>query len=277
MHPVCYPETVTYNGTEIRFYRETRLNDYILMANGLDISQITDRIKTIGIKVSGVQRDAYQIEYDNAPFSNASRLTRISRFGRNATIAANGTISGGVRKIVQAMTYENLKTDVTYKDGIFPPIPLPGVPTAGWLKSPDIGGDLDFDGKDELYGTSEYVVRRRVSDYWDTTYYRYLSVTSFKNDGTVVTKQLDLGQLTNPDDPDKEEVRSYAGRFVEARPVKDFGTVQFFKKDDDPPVVTANAVKPTTSFDLQVESCDPTAPVGYAWCAVDSRLTRAKT
>ncbi|MER8786238.1 hypothetical protein NKH60_34845, partial [Mesorhizobium sp. M1006] len=92
--PVCYPDAVSYNGTIVKFYLETR-PDLILMGNGRDISETSQRIKAIGVTVGGSLRSAYKLTYDQAPFSSASRLTAVSRYGTDAAIAADGTITGG--------------------------------------------------------------------------------------------------------------------------------------------------------------------------------------
>ncbi|MER8734742.1 hypothetical protein NKH28_34225, partial [Mesorhizobium sp. M1227] len=89
--PVCYPDTISYNGTVVKFYLETR-PDLILMGNGRDISETSQRVKAIGVTVSGALRSAYKLTYDQAPFSNASRLTAVTRYGTDAAIAADGTI-----------------------------------------------------------------------------------------------------------------------------------------------------------------------------------------
>jgi RHS repeat-associated protein len=181
--PVCYPETVSYNGTEIRFHREVR-PDYILMANGHDISQTTQRIKTISIKVGGVLKDAYQLSYNQAPMSNTSRLARVDRYGRNATVAADGTISGGTQKLVQMMNYQ----DVAANYGATSAIPPATSNPSGSLDSPANPrqiGDLDADGRDELYGVSEarlHHPRRGDNDSW-TEYRTFVSSITFDTNG----------------------------------------------------------------------------------------------
>ncbi|WP_432288793.1 RHS repeat-associated core domain-containing protein (plasmid) [Aminobacter sp. BA135] len=153
--PVCYPETVSYNGTEIRFHREVR-PDYILMANGHDISQTTQRIRTISIKVGGVLKDAYQLSYNQAPMSNTSRLARVDRYGRNATVAPDGTISGGTQKLVQQMNYQDVETSYSDLPSGLLPFTVgtpPHVVGTIWTKGElDSQQDLNFDGKDELLG-----------------------------------------------------------------------------------------------------------------------------
>ncbi|MER8887804.1 SpvB/TcaC N-terminal domain-containing protein, partial [Mesorhizobium sp. M0816] len=81
--PVCYPDTISYNGSVVKFYLETR-PDLILMGNGRDISETSQRIKAIGVTVSGALRSAYKLTYDQAPLSNASRLTAVTRYGTDA-------------------------------------------------------------------------------------------------------------------------------------------------------------------------------------------------
>ncbi|TPM12569.1 toxin TcdB middle/N-terminal domain-containing protein, partial [Mesorhizobium sp. B2-3-5] len=143
--PVCYPASVTYNGTSVTFYYETR-PDMILMGNGRDISETSQRIKTIGITVSGAVRGAYKLTYDQAPFSNTSRLTQVTRYGIDATIAADGTITGGTAKIIAQMTYQNT-------DGIYGTVSVSFPPGGGEFSSRSVG-DLDFDGRDEIFGES---------------------------------------------------------------------------------------------------------------------------
>lgn len=141
--PVCYPDSVSYNGTIVKFYYETR-PDMILMGNGRDISETSQRIKTIGVTVNGAARSAYKLTYDQAPFSNASRLTQVTRYGTDATIATDGTISVGTSKVIGQMTYQN--TDGVY--GTVAASLLGGFGTP----SPRTVGDLDADGRDEIFG-----------------------------------------------------------------------------------------------------------------------------
>jgi len=148
--PVCYPDAVSYNGTVINFYYETR-PDPIWMGNGRDISETDRRIKTISIKVGGAQRGAYKITYDQAPFSGTSRLTQVTRYGTDATVSADGTIGGGTSKVVAQMAYQNAdgaySTINTPLFGLIPPF-TPGYPTS----FPNQAGDLNFDGRDEVFG-----------------------------------------------------------------------------------------------------------------------------
>ncbi|MCO5160515.1 MAG: AHH domain-containing protein [Mesorhizobium sp.] len=104
--PTCYPNTITYNGSTIRFYREAR-PDYLLVANGRTLSTIATRVRTIAVLTGGVLRAAYGLEYDQAPVSGASRLVKIRQFGRDAAVNASGVISGGTERPQTVMAYGN--------------------------------------------------------------------------------------------------------------------------------------------------------------------------
>ncbi|MER9470363.1 hypothetical protein NKI82_31685, partial [Mesorhizobium sp. M0482] len=136
-NPVCYPDTISYNGTVVKFYLETR-PDLILMGNGRDMSETSQRIKAISVKVGTALRSAYKLTYDQAPFSGASRLTAVTRYGTDATIAADGTITGGTAKPLGQMSYQDATLDYVEK---------------GALNSSGLIGvvpDQNVDGKDDL-------------------------------------------------------------------------------------------------------------------------------
>jgi YD repeat-containing protein len=154
---VCYPNTVIYNGTKITFHREAR-PDAILMANGYDISSVGQRIATISVRVGSVLRSAYELTYDQAPFSNASRLRRVDVHGSNAQVASDGTItpaaSGPGKRRIGAFTYQNAANSYLLKTN--PNITPPGglVAGANWSGRPEAVDDLNLDGRDELHGTT---------------------------------------------------------------------------------------------------------------------------
>lgn len=102
--PTCYPNTITYNGSTIRFYREAR-PDHLLVANGRSLSTITTRVRAVGVFTGGVLRAVYGLEYDQAQVSGASRLTKIRQFGSDATVSGSGVISGGTERPQTVFTY----------------------------------------------------------------------------------------------------------------------------------------------------------------------------
>ncbi len=91
--PVCYPSSISYNGTTVTFYAETR-PDKISYATGKSIATIHRRIKTIRVLTSGQMHSAYKISYQQSANSNASQINRITRYGNNAVISS-GNITRG--------------------------------------------------------------------------------------------------------------------------------------------------------------------------------------
>ncbi|MER9684195.1 VCBS repeat-containing protein, partial [Mesorhizobium sp. M0184] len=170
--PVCYPDTISYNGTVVKFYLEAR-PDLILMGNGRDISETSQRIKAIGVTVSGALRSAYKLTYDQAPFSNASRLTAVSRYGTDAAVAADGTITGGTAKPLGQMTYQNTDGVYTIVDSALSTVLVPGAPKET--------GDLDFDGRDEVFGDLVTQVQNPIP-----TFSRKKYVYRFDSNGALI-------------------------------------------------------------------------------------------
>lgn len=140
--PVCYPAAVTYNLTTVTFHRETR-PDFILMANGHTISQTKERIKTIAVTVNGNMRTAYALEYDQAPLSNASRLTKIRQYGTDAVVDVAGAVTAGSERPQTLMGYQDFEDAFATK--AFPA----GFDPQGGSTSIFNINDLNNDGQDE--------------------------------------------------------------------------------------------------------------------------------
>lgn len=210
--PVCYPDAVSYNGTVIKFYLETR-PDLILMGNGRDVSETSQRIKAISVTVGTALRSAYKLTYDQAPFSNASRLTAVTRYGTDATIAADGTITGGTAKPLGLMTYQDA-------DGVYGSMAsLSITPGLDSVARPRDVGDLDADGTDEIFG--DYIQRVTIgspqnsSDGLRRTKYIY----KFNSNGTQAgTVSLLLGTTLGSN----TEFFSVPGRFAATKDTMDF-------------------------------------------------------
>ncbi|WP_189464913.1 SpvB/TcaC N-terminal domain-containing protein, partial [Mesorhizobium sp. M2D.F.Ca.ET.223.01.1.1] len=177
--PTCYPASITYNGASITFYYETR-PDMILMGNGRDISETSQRIKMIGVLVGASMRAAYKLTYDQAPFSNTSRLTQVTRYGTDATIAADGTITGGTSKIIAQMTYQNT-------DGVYGTVS--GAPASGTF--PTVQGlrvdDFNFDGRDEVSGDKIETVTTGGNQNQTTSVKRTKYIYGFNSNGALTS------------------------------------------------------------------------------------------
>ncbi|MEX3012104.1 SpvB/TcaC N-terminal domain-containing protein, partial [Hoeflea sp. TYP-13] len=138
--PACYPQTITYNGTEVRFYLEDR-PDMIIMANGQTLTRYEKRIRSITTTVSGSMRSAVALTYDEDAYSGASRLTTITRYGTDAVVAADGVITAGSARPPVSMTYYDVNTARTTANK-----PINGIAAFSNL----LATDLDHDGFDEV-------------------------------------------------------------------------------------------------------------------------------
>ncbi|MFS8146340.1 RHS repeat-associated core domain-containing protein [Rhizobium sp. BR 249] len=153
--PLCYPAKIEYgNHSQIAFAYERR-PDYLPMANGSGISWTTYRLKSVTYKVTaeaGIS-GGYVLSYDQAPFSNASRLVRVDRYGRDAVVNAAGNITGGTHKVLRSMAYDNINYSYTRLNNQFPAATPGDVDKQlSYFLSRQIG-DLNFDGRDEFYGS----------------------------------------------------------------------------------------------------------------------------
>ena len=90
----CYPNTVSYNGTVVTLYREAR-PDPVTFANGSALGATSYRVKTIDVVVSGSRARAYKLTYSTSGSTARSLLASVQQFGRDATLDATGTVTGG--------------------------------------------------------------------------------------------------------------------------------------------------------------------------------------
>ncbi|MDO6965232.1 toxin TcdB middle/N-terminal domain-containing protein [Rhizobium alvei] len=176
--PVCYPSTVTYNNTTVRFILEDR-PDFLTMANGHTISTITKRIKTIKVSTSGITVGAWRLFYEAAPESGLTRLAKIRRHGIGATVVSGsddtaGNVTGGNPKPDTEFTYadyqgfEQTPTDLNNLKG-----PIHDLYTL------DLNGD----------GITEILEEDRTSDFDDTALNCEYNLFHSLNANSVLSKQ----------------------------------------------------------------------------------------
>ena len=204
--PTCYPDTVAYNGTTAKFYREAR-PDILLVANGKTLSRIDQRIRTIGISTGGSLRGAYALEYDAAPVSQASRLIKIRQFGKDSIVNASGVISGGTERPQTVMAYADRvsSTGGGLGDG--------GGLTPYYVGS--TGNGITFSAEDlDSNGTMELL---QLKDDEGGT-----RLLSFDRLGTIVHNQV-LGTIGLPVSPSMGLGNwAFVGRYTDAKPEKDW-------------------------------------------------------
>ncbi|MER8887806.1 VCBS repeat-containing protein, partial [Mesorhizobium sp. M0816] len=165
---------------------------------------------------SGALRSAYKLTYDQAPLSNASRLTAVTRYGTDAAIAADGTISGGTAKPLGQMTYQNT-------DGLYTSV------NSALAGAPNETGDLDFDGRDEIFGDGINKSQNSgghdgsPTNVWTRTKHIY----KFNSDGTPIgTISLQLDSISKPVDGIDYTPKYFSrpGRFLSTKNTMDFAT-----------------------------------------------------
>ncbi|WP_322418008.1 RHS repeat-associated core domain-containing protein [Mesorhizobium huakuii] len=260
-NPVCYPQSISYNGTVIGFQLEAR-PDMILMGNGRDISETNLRVKSITIWVSNVVRGAYKLTYDQAPFSNTSRLTQVTRYGTDATFASDGTITGGTAKVLGQMAYQNT-------DGAYATVSA-SFPSGGTLSSRSVG-DLDFDGRDEIYGESSATSTRHsggssgettTTETTTETVYKFASSGGLAGTASATVESHDVVL------PDDHKSFVVSGRFLANKNTTDFAaqttySEPFGQNGGTRPVIGGSIITSDPQLALTKVGCGLTAPAGY--------------
>jgi RHS repeat-associated protein len=90
----CYPESVQYNGTVVRLYREPR-PDVLTWAHGEGMGQTRYRLKTVDVTVSGSRLRAYALRYTTSGSTWRSLLVSVQQYGSDAVLDGSGTVVGG--------------------------------------------------------------------------------------------------------------------------------------------------------------------------------------
>ncbi|HSP78408.1 MAG TPA: toxin TcdB middle/N-terminal domain-containing protein [Myxococcaceae bacterium] len=103
----CYPNQVSYNGTVVKLYRESR-PDPVTFANGSStLGKSRYRLKTVDVTTSGSRVRAYKLSYATSGPTGRSVLTRVQQFGRDATLDATGTVTGGSALPPSTFSYDS--------------------------------------------------------------------------------------------------------------------------------------------------------------------------
>jgi RHS repeat-associated protein len=104
----CYPDTVSYNGTVVRFYREPR-PDPATFANGSStLGSIRYRIKSVDVTTGGSRVRAYRLTYSLSGATQRSVLASVQQFGADAALDATGTVLGGSALPPVSFSYDSV-------------------------------------------------------------------------------------------------------------------------------------------------------------------------
>ncbi len=205
-----YPLWVSYNGTMVTFYRETRTDIISFATGGNTLGLTVDRLKTIDVCVKTPATEgpcrtdgtpdpararAYRLAYDPpSPNTGRSLLASVQMFGKDATLDASGTVTGGTASPVTRFAYDDrpsrdydqvprTSSGVGYTSGtdnclyvtLQPPIGT--IPCrAGYF----VSGDINGDGKPDLV------------HFIDENVFTWLS----HGDGTFAVVSIPRGDLT---------------------------------------------------------------------------------
>jgi RHS repeat-associated protein len=152
----CYPDTVSYNGTSVRMYREPR-PDPITFGNGSStLGRSGYRLKSILVSTpASAPIRAYRLSYTQSAATGRSLLASVQQYGRDAVVDGAGTVSGGTALPALTFTWQG-------EGASFAASP------ANWVNNPYISstsawtrfGDFNGDGRVDIlqqYNNDNYV------------------------------------------------------------------------------------------------------------------------
>lgn len=102
-----YPDSITYNNTTIKFYWEQRGDNDWGALGSPGFTVLWGRLKTIDVSVSGSRVRAYKLTYTSSGPTLKSLISSVQQFGKDATLDASGTVTGGTSLPATTMTYQN--------------------------------------------------------------------------------------------------------------------------------------------------------------------------
>jgi hypothetical protein len=156
-----YLNTITYNGTTIRFYLETR-PDIVTFATGVGMGKVQYRLKSVDVQTGSNRLRAYGLIYAGSTATSRSLLVNVQQFGNDAVLDVSGSIISGTTLPPYLMDYSINN------------LPAFGDLTLGlWgneSKEPQIfTGDYNGDGKIDILcllktSTGDYDWRLRLSN-----------------------------------------------------------------------------------------------------------------
>ncbi|MCB1386186.1 MAG: hypothetical protein KDJ80_09640 [Nitratireductor sp.] len=162
--PVCYPDTISYNGIQLRFHWEAR-PDVKSYATGVGIAILDQRLKTVEIISAGNMHAAYAIAYTESAFSGASLTASVTRYGNDAVLDASGTITAGSSLPATVFGYSG--TETTFAAPVFTGEAYPGTQKALYV-------DRDMDGSYALFNGRQYCEVKKRNNGGDEPEYTYI-------------------------------------------------------------------------------------------------------
>ncbi len=141
----CYPKTVTKNGQVTTYYWELRPKQ-VSFATGAGLGMTRYRLKSTSSTIGGANRGATRLTYATSTTTGRSLLSSVQSYGRDVSIDATGTITGGTT--APAMSFG-------YTAGPSTPFALGADVTSSALyrsgnSAATFTGDFDGNGKKDL-------------------------------------------------------------------------------------------------------------------------------
>lgn len=101
-----YPDSVTYNGYTVQFYRETRSDGPLTRGAFNDIGRQPERLKSVVVSRSSSKIRAYKLSYTTSGATGKSLLTSVQMYGKDAVVDGTGGITGGTSLPAQTFSYQ---------------------------------------------------------------------------------------------------------------------------------------------------------------------------
>lgn len=103
----CYPETVTYNGYQVVFFKEQR-PDWLSWAAATTLGETRYRLRSIIVWMPGVPAHirGYRLGYTTSPLTGRSLLGSVQQYGKDLVHDGAGLFTGGTTLPAQQFTYQ---------------------------------------------------------------------------------------------------------------------------------------------------------------------------
>ena len=138
--PVCWPQSIVYNGTVIMLHHEAAPQEaHLTLATGKNLVALDQRLTAIDIATGGSRVRAYNLTYEQSPATGYSLLLSAQVFGKDATID-NDHVTGGTSLPATSFAYQGAALAWGAGANI-------NIPMTGGSSVRDINGD----GKADLF------------------------------------------------------------------------------------------------------------------------------
>lgn len=138
--PVCWPSTISYNGTTVSFSYDTR-PDAQTYGTGKTLAMLGKRLRTIDIQTGGARMRAYALAYQAGTTTTLTRLASVTPYGRDATLDGSGIVTGGSALPATEFGYANLSATTIVQTSL--PLDLGTNPLV-------VIGDFNGDGRQDV-------------------------------------------------------------------------------------------------------------------------------